>query len=170
MRTRQRLDIGSSPFIASRSSGKKSAYHYPGLRMPDSLFAEFDRTIFSEINHRGYNQVVRQLRTLQNRLFDCTKFEILFVTVAPIFSSWSCRTNCFGNPRYPLGWGAWWQRTGGSLVLALRPIWHQTTREHQLRFLQRIAMAGTRLVNRTSNQFDEITLSMQDGVMVQKRR
>jgi hypothetical protein len=49
--------------------------HYPALRIPDSLFAEFDSHNFAAIDHRGYKQVLRQTRALQNRLFDCTKFE-----------------------------------------------------------------------------------------------
>src|SRR5437868_10577526 len=51
--------------------------HYPALRVADSLFAEFDSHNFSAIEHRGYKQVVRQMQALQNRLFDCTKFETL---------------------------------------------------------------------------------------------
>lgn len=133
--------------------------HYPGLRVAESLFAEFDPYNFQEINHRGYNQVVRQLRTLQNRLFDCTKFEMLvryrranlFFLVLP--------DELFRESEIPLGWGALVAKDE-TLVLALKPIWHQTTREHQLRFLQRIAMAGTRLLNRHSEiTFDEVTAS-----------
>src|SRR5207248_3650261 len=51
--------------------------HYPALRVADSLFAEFDSHNFGAIEHRGYKQVVRQMQALQNRLFDCTKFETL---------------------------------------------------------------------------------------------
>src|SRR5258708_15058429 len=51
--------------------------HYPALRIADSLFAEFDSHNFDAIEHRGYKQVLRQTRALQNRLFDGTKFETL---------------------------------------------------------------------------------------------
>src|SRR5205085_4906666 len=51
--------------------------HYPALRIPDSLFAEFDPHNFAAIEHRGYKQVLRQTRALQNRLFDGAKFETL---------------------------------------------------------------------------------------------
>lgn len=131
--------------------------HYPALRIPDSLFAEFDSHNFSQINHRGYKQVVRQLRGLQNRLFDCTKFETLlryrcanlFFLVLP--------DELYRESEIPIGWGALTE-TGGSLLLARRPVWHETNRENQLRFLHRIALAGTRAVNRTLQiQFDEIT-------------
>jgi hypothetical protein len=51
--------------------------HYPNLHNGDSLFPEFDSENFSAIGHRGYARLVRELRTLQNRLYDCTKFEKL---------------------------------------------------------------------------------------------
>ena len=52
--------------------------HYPNLRIADSLFPEFDSHDFAAIEHRGYARVLRELAALQNRLYDCTKFEKLF--------------------------------------------------------------------------------------------
>src|SRR6266699_3950895 len=122
--------------------------HYPALRVADSLFAEFDSHNFGAIDHRGYRQVVRQMQALQNRLFDCTKFETLiryrcanlFFLVLP--------SELFCEPEIPIGWGALIE-SNGELILARKPVWHETTEENQLRFLQRIATAGTRLLNRT---------------------
>ena len=51
--------------------------HYPNLRNGDSLFPEFDLPDFTVIGHRGYSRVLRELRALQNRLYDCTKFDKL---------------------------------------------------------------------------------------------
>jgi hypothetical protein len=122
--------------------------HYPALRIHDSLFAEFDSHNFEAIDHRGYKQVIRQTRALQNRLFDCTKFEMLiryrcanlFFLVLP--------NELFREPEIPIGWGALIE-SNGELILARKPTWHETTEENQLRFVQRIATAGTRLLNRT---------------------
>jgi len=80
--------------------------HYPALRIPDSLFSDFDSYNFAAINHRGYARVVRQLGALQSRLFDCTKFERLiryrcanlFFLVLP--------KGLFKEPEIPFGWGA----------------------------------------------------------------
>jgi hypothetical protein len=124
--------------------------HYPALRIPDSLFAEFDSHNFEAIDHRGYKQVLRQTRALQNRLFDCTKFETLiryrcanlFFLVLP--------EDLFREPEIPIGWGAL-IASKDNLVLARKPIWHETDSENQLRFLERIARAGTRAVNRALN-------------------
>jgi hypothetical protein len=51
--------------------------HYPSLRSADALFPEFDSQSFAAIGHRGYARLIRELRTLQNRLYDCTKFDKL---------------------------------------------------------------------------------------------
>ena len=51
--------------------------HYPSLRSADSLFPELDSQSFAAIGHRGYARLIRELRTLQNRLYDCTKFDKL---------------------------------------------------------------------------------------------
>src|SRR5438309_5087221 len=121
--------------------------HYPALRVADSLFDEFDSHNFAAIEHRGYKQVVRQIQALQNRLFDCTKFETLiryrcanlFFLVLP--------DELFRDPEIPIGWGALVQ-SNGELILARKPVWHETEPESRLRFLQQIAIAGTRVLNR----------------------
>jgi hypothetical protein len=124
--------------------------HYPALRIPDSLFAEFDSHNFAGIDHRGYKQVLRQTRALQNRLFDGTKFETLiryrcanlFFLVLP--------NDLFREPEIPIGWGALVE-SNADLILARKPVWHETDSENQVRFLERIARAGTRALNRTLN-------------------
>ena len=121
--------------------------HYPALRIPDSLFAEFDSHNFEAIDHRVYKQVLRQTRALQNRLFDCTKFETLiryrcanlFFLVLP--------NELFREAEIPLGWGALIE-SKDELVLARKPIWHETDPANQVHFLERIARAGTRALNR----------------------
>jgi predicted SprT family Zn-dependent metalloprotease len=47
----------------------------------------------------------------------------------------------------PLGWGALVE-LDNSLVLRVKPTWHDNSAESRLRFLQRIAVAGTRHLNR----------------------
>jgi hypothetical protein len=135
---------------------KNLRVHYPALRIPDSLFTEFDSHNFAAINHRGYKQVTRQLTALQSRLFDCTKFEKLiryhcanlFFLVLP--------NELFREPEIPVGWGALTECDGG-LSLVRKPIWHEVEPENQLRLLERIASAGTRGLNRDLKiTFDEV--------------
>jgi hypothetical protein len=130
--------------------------HYPALRIADSLFAEFDSHNFEAIEHRGYKQVLRQTRALQNRLFDGTKFETLiryrcanlFFLVLP--------NELFRESEIPIGWGALIE-SAGELNLVHKPVWHETTEQSQLQFLQRIAAVGTRAVNRTLEiTFDDV--------------
>ena len=129
--------------------------HYPALRIHDSLFAEFDSHNFEAIDHRGYKRVLRQTRALQNRLFDCTKFETLiryrcanlFFLVLP--------NELFKESEIPIGWGALIE-SNSDLILARKPAWHDVAPENQQRFLERIARAGTRALNRAlSITFEE---------------
>ena len=130
--------------------------HYPALRVADSLFAEFDSHNFGAIEHRGYKQVLRQLQTLQNRLFDGTKFETLIRYCCANLFFLVLPNKLFREPEIPISWGALVE-SNGELILARKPVWHELEPENQLRFLQRIAAAGTRTLNRTLNiTFEDI--------------
>jgi hypothetical protein len=121
--------------------------HYPNLHNGDSLFPEFDSENFSAIGHRGYARLVRELRTLQNRLYDCTKFETLvryrcanwFFIVLP--------EPLFREAEVPVGWGALVE-SECTLTLVRKPTWHDATTENRIHVLHRIAIAGTRNLNR----------------------
>ena len=121
--------------------------HYPNLHNGDSLFPEFDSENFSAIGHRGYARVVRELRTLQNRLYDCTKFEKLlryrcanlFFIVLP--------EQLFRESEVPVGWGALVE-SNDTLTLVRKPMWHEATATNRLHILHRIAVAGTRNLSR----------------------
>jgi hypothetical protein len=121
--------------------------HYPTLRTGDSLFPEFDSHDFGAIEHRSYARVVRELGALQNRIYGATKFECLtryrcanlFFLVLP--------DELYRAPELPLGWGVLVERDG-VLALQCKPVWHDSSAEHRLRFLHRIAAAGTRHLNR----------------------
>lgn len=136
--------------------------HYPALRRGDSLFAEFDSHDFAAIGHRNYARVVRELTALQNQLADGAKFEKLaryrcanlFYLVLP--------NELLRSAEIPLGWGVLVE-SDGSLSLAQKPAWHETRLEDQVRFLHRIALAGTSRLNKTL----EITF---DEMLAAKRR
>jgi hypothetical protein len=122
--------------------------HYPNLRIADSLFPEFDSHDFAAIEHRGDARVLRELNALQNRLFDCTKFEKLlryrcanlFFLVLP--------KELFEEREIPVGWGALVE-SDGAISLARKPARFENAPENRLRFLQRIAAAGTRVESTT---------------------
>jgi hypothetical protein len=126
---------------------KNLRVHYPALRIADSLFADFDSYNFAAIHHRGYTSVLRRLSALQNRLFDCTKFERLvryrcanlFFLVLP--------NGLFREAEVPFGWGALVE-SDGELVLTRKPLWHEVTAVNRLKLLERIAGARTRVLNK----------------------
>ena len=121
--------------------------HYPNLHNGDSLFPEFDSENFSTIGHRGYARLTRELGALQTRLYDCTKFEKLvryrcanlFFIVLP--------EQLFCESEVPVGWGALVE-SNDTLAVVRKPIWHDATVANRLHVLHRIAVAGTRTLNR----------------------
>lgn len=130
--------------------------HYPSLRNRESLFLEFDSQSFTAIGHRGYARLLRELHAVQNRLYECTKFEKLiryrcanlFFLVVP--------EELFRDREVPVSWGALVE-LNGTLTLVRKPGWHDTTAEDRLRFLQQIGIAGTRVLNRQLEiGYDEI--------------
>jgi hypothetical protein len=142
--TRERLETVSK---RRQVLEKHLRVHYPTLRGGETLFPEFDSHDFSAIQHQTYARVLRELGALQNRIRGATKFECLtryrcanlFYLVLP--------NELFREPELPLGWGALVE-IDGTLVLRQKPIWHDNSPESRLRFLQRIAQAGTRNLNR----------------------
>jgi hypothetical protein len=130
--------------------------HYPSLRNGDSLFPEFDLPDFTTIGHRGYARLSRDLRALQNRLYDCTKFDKLLRYRCANLYFVVLPEELFRDSEIPIGWGALVENDG-TLKLARKPIWHETTAEYHIRLLHRIAVAGTRVVNRKFEiTFDDI--------------
>ena len=130
--------------------------HFPTLRIADSLFPEFDSHDFAAIQHRGYARVLRDLNALQNRLYDCTKFDKLIrYHCANVFFLVLPR-RLFCDAEIPLGWGALIE-SDSSLTLARKPVWQESTPEMKLDLLHRIAAAGTRVLNRQLEiTFDDV--------------
>jgi hypothetical protein len=130
--------------------------HYPNLRNGDSLFPEFDLSDFTCIGHRGYARLLRDLRALQNRLYDCSKFDKLLRYRCANLYFLVVHEELFRDSEIPVGWGALVE-ANRTLTLARKPIWHETTAECHIRLLHRIAVAGTRVINRKLEiTFDDI--------------
>jgi hypothetical protein len=137
--------------------------HYPNLRNGDSLFPEFDSPDFTVIGHRGHARLLREVNALQNRLYDCTKFDRLirygcanlFFLVLP--------SQLFRDSEIPVGWGALVE-ADGALALIRKPIWQKTAAKSRIHLLQRIAIAGTRAINR------QLEVTFADGLSTQPRR
>ena len=136
--------------------------HYPNLRNGDSLFPEFDSQNFTAIGHLGYARLSRELQALQNRLHDCTKFDKLiryrcanlFFLVLP--------EQLFRESEIPVGWGAL-VKSNGELILTRKPVWHETAEDDRIRLLYRIALAGTRALNRKLHNRGVLLQAVLDG-------
>jgi hypothetical protein len=136
--------------------------HHPNLRNGDSLFPEFDLPDFTGLGHRGYARLLRELRALQNRLYDCTKFDKLLRYRCANLYFLVLPEELFRDSEIPIGWGALVENDG-TLKLARKPIWHETTAEYHIRLLHRIAVAGTRAINRKFEiTFDDIVAWSRD--------
>jgi hypothetical protein len=130
--------------------------HYPNLRNGESLFPEFDLPDFTLIGHRGYARLLRELRALQNRLYDCTKFDKLLRYRCANLYFIVLPEDLFRDSEIPVDWGALVE-ADGALILVRKPIWRETTAEDRIRLLHRIAVAGTRVINRKLEiTFDDI--------------
>jgi len=121
--------------------------HYPNLHNGDSLFPEFDSENFHAIGHRGYARLMRELGALQNRLYDCTKFEKLIRYRCANLFFIVLAGQIFRESEVPVGWGALVESTD-QLILVRKPIWYESTVANRLHVLHRIAVAGTRNLNR----------------------
>jgi len=130
--------------------------HYPNLRISDSLFPEFDSHNFQAIGHRTYSRVLRELSALQNRLYDCTKFERLMRYGCANLFFLVLTGDVFDEAEIPVGWGALVEKND-SLTIVRKPVWQESAQQHSLRILQRIAAAGTRHLNRQLGiTFDDV--------------
>ena len=119
--------------------------HYPTLRTGSSLFPEFDTYDFDAIQHRGYTRATREIAALQSSLSAKTKFEKLaryrYANVFYLVTTQELRCDV------PDSWGLLTE-SGNSLEVARKPVWHDTSHEAQLAFLERLAAVVTRETNR----------------------
>jgi hypothetical protein len=130
--------------------------HFPNLRIADSLFPEFDSHDFAAIQHRGYTRVLRELTTLQNRLYDCTKFDKLILYRCANLFFLVLPSDLFRDSEIPIGWGVLVE-SDGDLALVRKPIRQQSSPDIQLGLLHRIATAATRLLNKHHQiTFDDV--------------
>ena len=138
---------------------KNLRVHYPALRIPDSLFSDFDSFNFAAIEHRGYARVLRELKALHNRLFDCTKFERLIRYRCANLFFLVVSNGLFRESEIPFGWGALIE-SEDELILVRKPLWHEVTAANRLKLLERIAAAGTRILNKQSEiTFEDVCVA-----------
>lgn len=124
--------------------------HHPSLRAGDALFQEFESVDLSSLEHAGYQQLLRELSQIQNRIFGKTKFDRmvrwrcanLFYLVAP--------AGLVELSELPENWGlltADLDTENSDLKLERKPRFVDAPAERRLELLHRIAVSGCWLRN-----------------------
>lgn len=121
--------------------------HYPSIRNGDSLFQEYETLDFQRPGYERYDKIIREMRQLSSRLHENTKFERLAKYGAANLFYVVAEPSLVTTTALPCGWGLL-ERVGEELVLKTKPHWHDVPDADRLAFLQRVAMAATRAVNR----------------------
>jgi len=121
--------------------------HYPSIRNGDSLFQEYETLDFQRPGYERYDKIIREMRQLSARLHENTKFERLAKYAAANLFYVVAEPGLVTSSALPCGWGLL-ERAGEELLLKTRPHWHEVPEPDRLAFLQRVAMAATRAVNR----------------------
>lgn len=126
-----------------RSLREMIGQHRPDLRRGEELFPEFDAIDLRGVQHETHDRLVARLRVIQGKLLEGTKFSKLRRWHCANLMYLVCEEDVAAHFEVPDGWGLL-VREGESLSLRLRPCLHETTFEHRLALLERIAFATTR--------------------------
>ncbi len=123
------------------------AVHRPDLRRGESLFAEFDDYDFRGLRHDGLQAVERELELLQRKIVASLKFSRLRRYQAADHLYLVTEPDIMNASEVPAGWG-WLVREGAMLHVRLKPVRLLPTALQQARWLEAIALAGTRAAAR----------------------
>ena len=121
--------------------------HQPSLRRGETLFAEYDAIDISNFEHKTYRRVLREIAVQQARLYGKTKFDKV--------ARYRCANLCYlvveagilRGHEVPVSWGLLVRREE-VLTLERTPVWQDVPEPTRLDLLQRIAMAGSRRLDR----------------------
>lgn len=121
--------------------------HVPTLRAGESLFAEFDAVDLRGFEHKSYRTVMREIERLQRRLYGKTKFDKVVRYRCANLNYLVVEEAVLAPHEVPAGWGLLVHRAD-QLVLERKPVWQDAAETDRLALLHRIAIAGTRRLNR----------------------
>lgn len=119
------------------------AVHRPDLRRGESLFAEYDDYDFRGLKHDGLHGLEKELETLQRKVIQSVKFSRLRRYHAADHLYLVTEQGMMTGNEVPLGWG-WLVRNGDALTCSLKPVRLSPTPLQNSRWVEAIAIAGTR--------------------------
>lgn len=122
-------------------------HHLPTLRKGETLFAEFDAYSFETAGFEPYDKICAEIRTLSKRLHSQTKFDKLTRWKAANLYYLVAAPGVAKLHEVPAGWGLLVQREEKLEVIA-KAVWQEASEFSRWTLLLRIAMGGTRAVNR----------------------
>lgn len=125
--------------------------HHPSLRQGETLFPEFDVVDLTTLEHRSYQRVRREIRSLENRLHHGTKFEKLI--------RYHCANLCYvvafqdivREHELPDGWGLLElvsEEETETLTVVQKPRLVEVAEHRRLELLHLIAIASSGRLNR----------------------
>jgi hypothetical protein len=139
-----------------RTLEKLLKVHQPSLRAGESLFAEYDSIDATKLEHKTYRRVMHEIAILQRRLLGKTKFDRLTAYRCANLNYLVVEEGVVAAGEVPLGWGLLVHQAD-AVVLERKPVWQEVAEQDRLLLLQRIAIAGTRTINRQLGiHFEEI--------------
>lgn len=130
---------------------------WPHLRNGEELFPEFDSYRFELVGWEPYEKVLAEIRKLTARLHGQTKFARLLRWKAANLHYVVAEPEVARAHELPAGWGLL-VRSEAVLEVAVPAIWQEATDQARWNLLLRIAMCGTRAVNRHL----EVDLAMEE--------
>jgi hypothetical protein len=120
--------------------------HRPDLRRGEFLFPEFDAVDLRGERHATYRAVERELQAWQCKLLNGVKFSRIYRYGLASVYYLVTDDEFISRAELPAGWG-WLVRKGAALQLSVKPTLAESSREARIALLERIARAGTRLLN-----------------------
>ncbi len=111
--------------------------HLPHLCRGESLFPEFDAFNFEQ-EHKGYREVIRQIRLIQSAITSSVKLDNLMRYRVANIHYLVVEPGLLEDHEVPAGWGVL-ERHDTDLVVRHKPGWQDIAVADQLLMLQRIA-------------------------------
>src|SRR5258706_329732 len=108
--------------------------HLPSLRKGESLFVEFDAVDLRGMEHKTYRRVLREIETLQRRVYGKTKFERLMKYRCANVNYLVVDDGLLAARESPWGWGLLVRRRG-VLELDVKPVWQEVPEHDRLTML-----------------------------------
>ena len=119
------------------------ALHRPDLRRGEALWPDYDAWDFSDLEHRAYHALLKEIAALQQKVGTGTKFAKLLRYRAADFLYLVVEDDIYAEAEIPAGWGLLVRR-GNELELRRKPARLEAGAPQRRALLEAIALKATR--------------------------